>query len=124
MKPFDNLKLLWQDKVAGTGISLCLILVIFSFSFFIFSAFGGNFSRLPPEVPLFYSRPWGWEQLALSWQLGVLPFLALIFFIFDLLIATKLYFQYPLLSQILVWSSAIFTLLTTITLLKIILLIT
>lgn len=119
MKLFEDLRTLWQDKVAEPAIILGILLIIFSFSFFIF-----NFSRLSPEVPLFYSRPWGEEQLALNWQLGILPFLALFFFIFDLLIATKLYSQYPLLSQILVWSATIFSLLTTITLIKIILLIT
>ena len=116
---FDNLKLLWQDKVAGPGILLSLFILIFSFLFFIF-----KFSKLPPEVPLFYSRPWGQEQLALSWQLTILPFSALIFFVLDLLLASKFYSQYPLLAQILVWSSACFSLLVTITLVKIIILIT
>lgn len=118
-KILENFKLIWQDKVAGPGILFCLLLLIFSLGFFVFFA-----DRLPPEVPLFYSQPWGQEQLALSWQLVILPFSALLFFIFNMLLASKLYSQHLLLAQILVWSSTVFFLLTTITLIKIIVLIT
>lgn len=119
MKIFANLKSLWQDKIVSPAIILTILLIVFSFSFFIF-----HFSQLPPEVPLFYSRPWGQEQLALNWQLVILPFSALFFFILNFLLASKLYQQYPLLAQTLVWSSTIFSLLTTITLVRIIILIT
>jgi len=120
MKKFlESTRVVWQDKLIGPAIWLSLLIIVFSFSFFIF-----NFSKLPPEVPLFYSRPWGEEQLALNWQLAILPALSLIIFLVDLILAAKLYSQESLLAQILVWSSTIFSLLTTITLVKIITLIT
>jgi len=115
----ENLQLLRQDKLVAPGILICLLITIFGFSFFLF-----NFGRLPPEAPLFYSRPWGQEQLALSWQLTILPFSALLFFLFDLVLASKLYSQQPFLSQVLIWSATVFSLLTTITLVKIITLVT
>lgn len=41
-----------------------------------------RFSRLPPQLPLFYSRQWGENQLADSWLIFVLPiFLNLLYFI-------------------------------------------
>jgi len=115
----ENFRTLRQDKIAGWGVLSCLLLLGFHFLFFIF-----HFKKLPPQLPLFYSRPWGEEQLGLSWQLTVLPFLTLLFFVFDLFLASKLYHQYPLLAQILVWTSFTFTLLATITLVKIIFLVT
>jgi len=105
--------------VIAPGILACLLITIFGFLFFLF-----NFGHLPPEVPLFYSRPWGREQLALSWQLAILPFSALLFFLFDLFLASKLYSQQLFLSQVLIWSASVFSLLTTITLVKIITLVT
>jgi hypothetical protein len=38
-------------------------------------------SNLPPQIPLFYSLPWGEEQLADLWVIFVLPFLMHLFII-------------------------------------------
>ncbi len=32
-------------------------------------------SRLPPQLPLFYSKPWGEDQLVDSWLIFILPVL-------------------------------------------------
>ena len=41
-----------------------------------------RFNLLPPQFPLFYSQPWGENQLADSWMIFLLPiFLNLLFFI-------------------------------------------
>jgi len=41
-----------------------------------------KFSKLPPQIPLYYSQPWGEGQLADSWMIFLLPiFLNLLFFI-------------------------------------------
>jgi len=41
-----------------------------------------KFSRLPPQVPLFYSQLWGEGQLADTWLIFLLPvFLNLLFFL-------------------------------------------
>ena len=32
-----------------------------------------RWSRLPPQIPLFYSRPWGEDQLVDSWMIFMLP---------------------------------------------------
>lgn len=44
-------------------------------------SFALRFGRLPAEIPLFYSRIWGEDQLADYWLIFLLPFL-LHFFIF------------------------------------------
>lgn len=35
-----------------------------------------NFNRLPPQLPLFYTRPWGEEQLVDSWVIIMIPVFA------------------------------------------------
>ncbi len=38
-------------------------------------------NKLPPEVPLFYSLPWGEEQLGKPLNLLLLPFSSLVFYL-------------------------------------------
>lgn len=55
--------------------------------FFIF-----RFSSLPPQIPLFYSKPWGEDQLADSWLIFILPLTMNVFFFSNLYFCKK-YFQ-------------------------------
>ena len=50
-----------------------------------------SFPSLPPEIPLFYSQPWGESQLAPSTFLFLLPFLSAIFPLLSSLIAEILW---------------------------------
>lgn len=43
------------------------------------AAFGIGFFRLPPQLPLYYSRPWGEDQLADLWFIFIIPFLMNLF---------------------------------------------
>jgi len=79
---------------------------------------------LPPQVPIFYSLPWGEEQLGNPIFLFLLPLSSLFFGILNYLLAIWSFRDYPLASKILIWLSVLITLLTTIALVKIILLIT
>src|SRR3972149_6327228 len=41
-----------------------------------------KYSKLPPQIPLFYSQLWGESQLADSWVIFILPiFMNILFFI-------------------------------------------
>lgn len=41
-----------------------------------------KFRTMPPQIPLFYSKPWGESQLADYWNIFILPiFLNLLFFL-------------------------------------------
>jgi len=85
--------------------------------------------KLPPEVPLFYSRPWGKEQLASPWLLFVLPVLTLVVsllnFTFLTLVKKRLVEKNSnLLVNIIETANFSFSLFCLITLVKIILLVT
>ncbi len=41
-----------------------------------------RFNSLPPQIPLFFSRPWGEDQLVDTWMIIILPLiLNILFFI-------------------------------------------
>jgi hypothetical protein len=85
--------------------------------------------KLPPEVPLFYSRPWGKEQLASPWFLFLLPGLTLFVFLvnFAFLTLVKIRLEKKnnnFLIKIIETANFTFSLFCLITLVKIILLIT
>ncbi len=42
-----------------------------------------KFSTLPPQIPLFYSKPWGEDQLADTWMIVLLPLLLNIFYVLN-----------------------------------------
>jgi hypothetical protein len=49
--------------------------IIMAATYFFLSA------QLPPQIPLFYARPWGEDQLADLWLIIVLPILMHVFII-------------------------------------------
>jgi len=85
-------------------------------------------SKLPPEVPLFYSRPWGKEQLVNPWFLFLLPGLTLVIFLFNFAFLTLVKTRLDekdrnLLTKIIETANFAFSLFCLITLTKIILLV-
>jgi len=63
---------------------LHLNIFLILFSLFLIATKWGD---LPNRVPLFYSRPWGEDQLAKKGYLLILPFLSLVFFGLNLLLS-------------------------------------
>lgn len=80
--------------------------------------------QLPPEVPLLYSYPYGQTQLVVTWGLWLLPILTLIINIVCLRIAAVVLTTEKLLAQILIWVGSLTSLMATVTLVKIIFLVT
>lgn len=39
-----------------------------------------SYNKLPPQIPLYYTHPWGEDQLADIWFIAVIPILLHIFF--------------------------------------------
>lgn len=117
---FQNeiLPVLKKDRSIRLTGQLSLLLLVFCFGLAIFT-----FGRLPAQVPLFYSLPWGEEQLAPKISLLILPLG--IFFIailnFSLIVVT--FKNHFLAAKILTWLTFSLVFLTTIDLVKIILLI-
>ena len=81
-------------------------------------------SFLPPLSPLFYSRPWGQEQLAPSYYLFLLPLFSLIVFLINLgLIKFLLPKEESFLALAIKVFSLLFSILNTVTIYKIVFLI-
>jgi hypothetical protein len=57
-------------------IRLNIFFIIFSILLIL-----AKWSELPPQVPLFYRRPWGEDQLAEKYFLFLLPFISLAVFL-------------------------------------------
>ncbi|OGG11642.1 hypothetical protein A2Z00_01125 [Candidatus Gottesmanbacteria bacterium RBG_13_45_10] len=79
---------------------------------------------LPPAIPLWYSRPWGIDQLAPPIWLLVLPISSIIVYLLNLVIAIYVTHEYLIFTQILFLSSFVISLLSFITLIKILFLVT
>ena len=65
-----------------------------------------SWSRLPPEVPLWYSRPYGESQLTGAWWLWLLPGGGLFINLVSIRWAGVVVATEKLLAQILVWVGA------------------
>src|SRR3989344_3395426 len=58
----------WKDQVGRWVIRIVLIELGI-----MIGLIGWRFKNLPPEIPLWFSRPWGETQLAQPWMLWLLP---------------------------------------------------
>jgi len=57
----------------------------------IIGAFLIKMVSIPPQLPLFYSLPWGEDQLVDSWMILILPLLMDVFFFLNEFIKNKLF---------------------------------
>lgn len=78
------------------------------------------YSRIPDQVPLFYSQLWGEAQLGNRNYLFLLPAGLFVFGTIDLLITQISYRKYRAISYLLVSSVAVITVLATLSILNII----
>lgn len=115
----ELLNKLRKDKICNLGIKIFLIFFLFDFAFLIF-----NYFNLPPQVPLFYSRPWGEDQLARPEALFLLPLGAFFIGLINFIMAFFFFEEFPFLTRILVWSTILVFFLISIALFKIITLVT
>jgi len=46
---------------------------------------------IPPQIPLFYSRPWGQDQIADRWLLIIIPLLMNFFYFLNIAIRKKFF---------------------------------
>lgn len=101
-----------------------IIRINLGFLFFLMLIFGIFWFNLPPLAPLFYSRAWGEEQLAPNlWFLLLLGF-SFLFLVINLRLASIFVKREKLLAYVLIWTSLILTILTSVTLVRIFLLVT
>ena len=82
-----------------------------------------RFRQLPPEVPLWFSRPWGEDQLASAYWLFLLPLSGFVWYIIDLLIGIFVTTDDLIFTQLLFLSALIVNILSFVTLIKILFLV-
>lgn len=68
-----------------------MIAVILIMNVLMILIFSVEFNHLPPQIPLFYSKPWGEDQLAEVWMIFLLPILLSIFVIANNFIVKKIF---------------------------------
>jgi len=105
----------WQEKINRHLFRWNLFFILFQIIIFII-----KFNNLPQQIPLYYSLPWGQDQLATTASLFLLPTFSIIVLLLNNLIATFFFKTIPLFSRLLIIFSLIFSLFSSISLTKII----
>ncbi|MBI2029762.1 hypothetical protein HYT02_05060 [Candidatus Gottesmanbacteria bacterium] len=118
MSKFNDLKFMFANMPFSLPIRIYFILLAISFIIL-----GFTFKKLPPLTPLFYSLPWGEEQLVRSSQLFIIPFSEIMVFITNIIISILFTNKDKFLTLLILWTNCFYALLALITLTKIIFLI-
>jgi hypothetical protein len=82
-----------------------------------------RWQALPPKVPLWYSRPWGTDQLAAPYWLFILPVASIALYGVNILTALYVTAEYLIFTQMLFLSSFIVSILSFVALIKILFLV-
>jgi hypothetical protein len=82
-----------------------------------------RFNTLPPQIPLFYSRPTGEEQLADLWMIFILPFLLNFFYFLNQYLENKLFSDNPLIKKIFYYFNIVLMIIISLVFIRIIFLI-
>ncbi|MFA5025130.1 MAG: hypothetical protein WC503_01290 [Candidatus Shapirobacteria bacterium] len=112
---FGNLGKFWQKTLNSRLLRLCVVLLIAQIVLIIWF-----YNQLPPEIPLYFSRPWGESWLAPSSMIFILPLLSLIVLLTNYFLAIFYHQRKLLLAQLLVIFAFIISLFSTVSVLKII----
>jgi len=118
-QPLANLGSFWQRQANAKIFRWNLFFIISQIAFLFW-----KFNSLPPQVPLFYSLPWGESQLTQASLLFILPTISLILLLINHLFAISLTKTSFLLSRILLAISLVFSFLSLTALIHIVYLIT
>ncbi|MFC1647054.1 hypothetical protein ACFL1A_02090 [Patescibacteria group bacterium] len=84
------------NKITAYAVFLCVLIIIW------------QYQNLPNLVPLWYSRPWGADRLAVAYWIFILPGLSLAIHIVNLFITTYISPTHTVFNKIL-FISSIFT---------------
>jgi hypothetical protein len=83
-------------------IRFCLLLTLFTWI-----VWGVFYSFLPPIVPLFFSRPWGEEQLVIKEYTLILPSVSTLLLLINIRLSSLALLSDKLLTYILLWGQII-----------------
>jgi hypothetical protein len=107
--------LFWQEKVNGQIFRwnvifiLCQVAILFV-----------KFNSLPPQIPLFFSLPWGGQELAPASSIFLLPALALIIMLLNNLMAVFFLKSSQLFSRLLIIFSLVCSVFTAVAVFQIV----
>ena len=115
----EQIDTLLKSKSISLGIKISFIVLGISWLTLVLF-----WTKLPPQIPLLYSRPWGEEQLVNKSLILFLPGLATGLTLINLRIAGLCFKKNLFLSQLISWVNSVIVILAAITLIKILLIIT
>jgi len=110
---FVHLGKFWQEKINGIIFRWTVVLIAFQIAYLIYML-----NALPPQIPLYYSLPWGESRLTSFTSLFLLPLYSIIILFVDSFLAMIYSVKIKVVSQLLMIFCLIFTLFATISLLK------
>lgn len=117
--PKDKINLFRQEKIikitSQISLGLLLLALVFLAVFW---------QKLPPEIPLFYSLPWGEEQLGPPSFFLILFFSGFFLGIINFILGLIFFEKHPLAAKIMAFVTTAVSLLLMITVFKIIFLVT
>lgn len=100
---------LWISILSFTQALLISLIILLFFRF------------LPPKLPLFYSLPWGDEQLVSHIQFFIIPGIIVLITLLNLIVSLHLHEQQLFFKKILLIGTLVFIPILTITFIKIVL---
>jgi hypothetical protein len=110
----SNLGKFWQDKKNYNLLRWNVYLLLFQFIFLFF-----RYNDLPPEIPLYFSLPWGESWLTSSSSIFFLPGFSLVVVLINHIFAFFIERHHPLVSRLSLAFSLVFSLFSTIALYQI-----
>ncbi|NMB57480.1 hypothetical protein GYA19_06130 [Candidatus Beckwithbacteria bacterium] len=113
----NELDFLLKNQKSSSLIKINFFLLLFVWILYFIA-----FNFFPPEFPLFYSKPWGQEQLTNTKVLLILPIILTFVTVINTRLASIFFKKENLLSLIFLANQLIFTLLTLIYFIQMILL--
>ncbi len=116
--PISHIGFFWQERFNGQ-IFRWNMFFLFLQSLLLFL----KYNDLPSQIPIFYSLPWGESQLGNSSLIFILPSLSVLILFINNILAVYYLKSVPLISRLLVVFSLVSTVFCTITVYKIITLI-
>ncbi len=121
--PSQKVTTTWNSIKTNWLISLVhkfvLLLFVLSLGFLVW-----RWTMLPPLVPLWYSRPWGADQMAQPLWLLLLPLASILWYGINFVISIYITAEYLIFTQMLFLSSLIVSMLSFLALIKILFLVT
>lgn len=102
------------DKTTKVVFLISAAIYLLTLGYFLY-----NRRLLPPELPIFYSKPWGQERLAASDAIWIPVLIGLVILVVNGILSLKMFAKEKFLQKTIAWANLTTTTLISITLLKI-----